>query len=136
MTSLYSELGDSSNHFSGLASFLLVGRGSNILLRYENVAQTVMYLLAFIGLIALTRAVFRNRNEEGNADKVFVQVLLCASFLGGFLCYVLWEAKGIYTLPFYLLLIPMAAYGIQTAVAWGKSVHQRRRLAARPVAVQ
>ena len=84
MTSLYSELGDSSNHFSGLASFLLVGRGSNILLRYENVAQTVMYLLAFIGLIALTRAVFRNRNEEGNADKVFVQVLLCASFLGGF----------------------------------------------------
>ena len=134
--SLYSELGDSSNHFSGLASFLLVGRGSNILLRYENVAQTVMYLLAFIGLIALTRAVFRNRNEEGNADKVFVQVLLCASFLGGFLCYVLWEAKGIYTLPFYLLLVPMAAYGIQTAVAWGKSVHQRRRLAARPVAVQ
>ena len=136
MTSLYSELGDSSNHFSGLASFLLVGRGSNILLRYENVAQTVMYLLAFIGLIALTRAVFRNRNEEGNADKVFVQVLLCASFLGGFLCYVLWEAKGIYTLPFYLLLVPMAAYGIQTAVAWGKSVHQRRRLAAKPVAVQ
>ena len=109
---------------------------SNILLRYENVAQTVMYLLAFIGLIALTRAVFRNRNEEGNADKVFVQVLLCASFLGGFLCYVLWEAKGIYTLPFYLLLVPMAAYGIQTAVAWGKSVHQRRRLAAKPVAVQ
>ena len=95
-----------------------------------------MYLLAFIGLIALTRAVFRNRNEEGNADKVFVQVLLCASFLGGFLCYVLWEAKGIYTLPFYLLLVPMAAYGIQTAVAWGKSVHQRRRLAAKPVAVQ
>ena len=80
-----------------------------------------MYLLAFIGLIALTRAVFRNRNEEGNADKVFVQVLLCASFLGGFLCYVLWEAKGIYTLPFYLLLVPMAAYGIQTAVAWGKT---------------
>ena len=135
MTSLYSELGDSSNHFSGLASFLLVGRGSNILLRYENVAQTVMYLLAFIGLVALTRAVFRSRNEEGNADKVFVQVLLCASFLGGFLCYVLWEAKGIYTLPFYLLLIPMAAYGIQTMVAWSRGVY-RRRFAARPAAVR
>ncbi len=34
--------------------------------------------------------------------------------LGGFLCYLFWEAKGIYTLPFYLLLFPLAAYGVQT----------------------
>lgn len=116
MTSIYSELGTSSNHFSGLASFLLVGQGSDMLLKYENVSQTVIYLTALIGLVALTRTVFRGWNEEGNADKVFVEVLLCASFLGGFLCYLLWEAKSIYTLPFYLLLLPMSAYGVQTSI--------------------
>ncbi len=45
---------------------------------------------------------------------MFARTFLCAAFLGGFLCYLFWEAKGIYTLPFYLLLFPLAAYGMQT----------------------
>ena len=113
MTLLYSELGESSRHFVGLSSFLLIGNGSDILLRYENVAQTVMYLLAFIGLIGLLRSLIKEKTVGNDAAQVFVRVLLCASFIGGFLCYLLWEAKSIYTLPFFLLLIPMAAYGTQ-----------------------
>ena len=122
MTSIYSELGTSSNHFSGLASFLLVGQGSGMLLKYENVSQTVVYLTALIGLVMLTCAISRDWGERGNANRVFVEVLLCASFLGGFLCYLLWEAKGIYTLPFYLLLLPMSAFGIQKCVLGVKKI--------------
>ena len=113
MTSLYSELGESSRHFAGLSSFLLIGGGSDILLRYENVAQSVMYLLACIGLICLLRSLAKAKAVGNDAAQVFVRVLLCASFIGGFLCYLLWEAKGIYTFPFFLLLIPIAAYGTQ-----------------------
>lgn len=116
MTSLYSELGQSSKHFAGLSSFLLIGDGADILLRYENVAQTVIYVLACVGLIALLRSVIKEKAVGNDAAQVFTRVLLCASFLGGFLCYLLWEAKSIYTLPFFLLLIPIASYGTQKTI--------------------
>ena len=53
---------------------------------------------------------------------MFARTFLAAAFLGGFLCYVFWEAKGIYTLPFYLLLFPLAAYGVQTTI---RAAHRR-----------
>ena len=116
MTSLYSELGESSRYFAGLSSFFLIGDGSNILIRYENVAQTVMYVLAFIGLIGLLRSIVKGKSIGDDAAQVFTRVLLCAAFIGGFLCYLLWEAKSIYTLPFFLLLIPIAAYGVEETI--------------------
>ncbi len=114
MTSIYSELGKSPIIFLDWLSSRQVGQGSGMLLKYENVSQTVVYLTALIGLVMLTCAISRDWGEGGNANRVFVEVLLCASFLGGFLCYLLWEAKGIYTLPFYLLLLPMSAFGIKS----------------------
>ena len=116
MTSLYSELGESSKHFAGLSSFLLIGNGTDGLLRYENVAQTVMYMLACIGLIGLLRSIIKGKTVGNDSAQVFTRVLFCASFIGGFLCYLLWEAKSIYTLPFFLLLIPVAAYGVQKTI--------------------
>ena len=113
MTSLYSELGESANHFSGLGSFLLLGKGADVLLRFENVAQTVVYFLAIIGVIGLVHSLMKERSLGADSSQVFTRVLLCASFIGGFLCYLFWEAKSIYTLPFFLLLFPVAAYGIQ-----------------------
>lgn len=116
MTSYYSQLGESSVHYDGLAGFFVAGRGSMALIRFDNIAQTVMYAFAFIGVVALFRTVL-NRDGKERDESIYARVLLGASFLGGFLCYVLWEAKGIYTLPFYVLLIPVAAHGAQ-------SVHQ------------
>lgn len=113
MTSLYSELGESANHFSGLGSFLLLGKGADVLLRFENVAQTVVYFLAIIGVIGLVHSLMKERSLGADSSQVFTRVLLCTSFIGGFLCYLFWEAKSIYTLPFFLLLFPVAAYGIQ-----------------------
>ena len=127
MTSLYSELGESSKHFAGLSSFFLIGNGSDMLLRYENVAQTVTYLLAFIGLIGLLRLLIKEKFIGDDAAQVFTRVLLCASFIGSFLCYLFWEAKSIYTLPFFLLLIPMAAYGVQQMIDFVGNKKQKIR---------
>ena len=98
-----------------------------MLLRYENVAQTVTYLLAFIGLIGLLRLLIKEKFIGDDAAQVFTRVLLCASFIGSFLCYLFWEAKSIYTLPFFLLLIPIAAYGVQQMIDFVGNKKQKIR---------
>lgn len=112
MTGLYSQMGRSANGFTGIAGWVLNPRGG-IVLDYENVAMSGMYLMALIGLLTLIHQVFAHRSEIEQSDTVYARSLLSVAFLGGFLCYVIWEAKGIYTLPFFLMLIPLAAYGVQ-----------------------
>lgn len=114
MTSVYSQLGSSAHGFTGLPEWLLSGIGAARLTTYENVAQTVLYALALTGAVAMLISVVRSAARPMEDATVFVRTFLCAAFLGGFLCYLFWEAKGIYTLPFYLLLFPLAAYGMQT----------------------
>lgn len=64
--------------------------------------QICVYVLAFVYLVSCAKA-----------GRFFgPQLLLVGTFFTGFGCYLLWEAKGIYLLPFYLLLIPMAAQGV------------------------
>lgn len=116
MTALYSELGTSSSGFAGAPRWLLAGGGSGLLLKYENVAQSVLYLLALVGVIAMVCAVVRSARMPMGDAPMFARTFLCTAFLGGFICYMFWEAKGIYTLPFYLLLFPMAAYGVQVTL--------------------
>lgn len=63
--------------------------------------QICVYVLAFTSLA------FHVKSERFFGP----QLLLVGAFFTGFGCYLLWEAKGIYLLPFYLLLTPMAAQG-------------------------
>ena len=44
-------------------------------------------------------------------DCVSVLVLLVTVF-GGFLFHMLWEAKGRYILPYFVMMLPMAAVGL------------------------
>ena len=113
MTSLYSQYGSSAHGFSGLPQWLLSGTGAARLTSYENIAQTVLYALALAGVVAMLTSVVRSAKHPMEDSTIFARTFLCAAFLGGFLCYLFWEAKGIYTLPFYLLLFPLAAYGVQ-----------------------
>lgn len=69
--------------------------------------QSVVYLGALLGFVRLLR-----RGDESVAG-----TLLAAVFLAGFGCYLLWEAKGIYTLPFFFMLAPVAAYGVEGLAA-------------------
>ena len=65
--------------------------------------QSFVFVGAALGGIAVLR-----RRHEGYRAIEFV--LPCLFFLG-FGVYVLWEAKGMYTLPFFMLLLPLAARG-------------------------
>ncbi|WP_018142531.1 hypothetical protein [Alloscardovia criceti] len=118
MTSIYSEIGESKNNFAGFAGFVLNGDGTTPLLWFENIMQTLTYLLALIGVIALLRTVRSNTSEAAQVSTIYAQLLLTVSFIGGFICFIFWEAKGIYTLPFFILVLPIAAYGVQTIMSW------------------
>lgn len=113
MTSLYSQYGSSAHGFTGLPQWILSGTGAARLTSYENIAQTVLYAFALAGVIAMLISGVRSAARPMEVATIFARTFLCAAFLGGFLCYLFWEAKGIYTLPFYLLLFPLAAYGVQ-----------------------
>ena len=48
----------------------------------------------------------------------YLKWLLPVIFIGGFLFHILWEAKGQYTLPYCVCLLPMCVWGYGFAVAW------------------
>jgi len=78
-------------------------------------------------LLGLLRSLIKEKPIGVDAAQIFTRVLLCASFIGGFLCYLFWEAKSIYTLPFFLLLIPMAACGVQQMIDFVGNKKQKIR---------
>ena len=47
-------------------------------------------------------------------DLSFIQLELI--FVGGFIFHIIWEAKGQYTLQYFILLIPYAAYGMERVI--------------------
>lgn len=56
-------------------------------------------------------------------------LLLMTVFVGGFVFHTFWEAKGQYTLPYFVLLIPLAVQGywsvITAAKTGGKTLARR-----------
>lgn len=66
--------------------------------------QSLIYSAAFLGLLALWR-----KRQELSA----LHILLPCCFIVGFTVYALWEAKSQYVMPFFMMLIPVAAYGVQ-----------------------
>lgn len=51
-------------------------------------------------------------HSSGDFGKVMIFAMI---FIGGFLFHLVWEAKGQYTMPYFVLLIPMAVQGYSTA---------------------
>lgn len=93
-----------------IASRVLYGWTNGLLLSFENVHQSVVYLFSAIGLgCAFRRARRRDAGDQESATMLFLAMI----FLGGAGCFLLWEAKSVYVLPFAVMLIPVAAYGLQ-----------------------
>lgn len=65
-----------------------------------DVHQTLVYALAVLGIVVSKKAI----SQPGGA-------VLPLAFLGGFLCFVIWEGKSIAVLPYYVCLLPFSAYG-------------------------
>lgn len=62
-------------------------------------------LIVYVAALACLLACRRGRYDE-------MVVLMTSVFFTGFGCYLLWEAKSIYMVPFFAALIPMSAVGL------------------------
>lgn len=60
-----------------------------------------------------TGAPMRSRHADNP-----VTLLLALTFFTGFGCYLLWEAKSVYVFPFALVVLPLAAAGLDGAIAF------------------
>ena len=93
-----------SGRFNGLAHAIFRD-GSPVralLAGYMNIFQQAAYVLALIG----TCGMIKEKRIEA------VQLMLPVTVLGGFLYHMLFEAKSQYIYPYMLLLLPLAAAGM------------------------
>lgn len=82
---------------------MLSGKISEIIIRFLDVYQIIIY-----GFTALNIGI-SIKNKELN-EKNIILVLV---FFGGFLFHILWETKSVYVIPYFYVLIPVAADGIR-----------------------
>lgn len=110
-TGFYAAQFDHGYHFdSGLAFHLLTEPMRSSVLSYDDVMQSVIYLFALVGLVSCLKG-----KPVRNGGRIGAVLMLSLGFLGGFACYLFWEAKSVYALPFYLLLLPFAAQGLSAS---------------------
>lgn len=74
---------------------------------YLDTFQNLSYILMTAGIIIYMRKTHKDRQ-----DISYGLCLLLVCFFIGWCCYILWEAKGIYTLPFYMLLLPTSTIAL------------------------
>lgn len=88
---------------SNFDSYGLIGHGIryHLFMSTLDAFQSLVYISSLIALCSS----FHKRDANG------VILLLAALFFTGFGCYLLWEAKSIYVLPFFMLLLPLSAKG-------------------------
>ena len=83
---------------------LLCDRGERQTLGFMNQVQQLIFLGTLLSLLRLWR------RKDVNA------CLLIVVLLGGLFYHLLFEAKSQYALPYYVLMFPMAAYGLDGAI--------------------
>lgn len=119
MSIYYSVLNSDANHtyfgYSEDGTFLYETPRKAFICVYDGY-QTVVYALGAVGVLFMLK---RLRNNALDARDVCM--VLCLCFCAGFYCYLLWEAKGVYLLPFTVLLLPLSAYGLAGIASGVKS---------------
>lgn len=86
-----------------LLNDLLFGKYKNTYLKYLDVVQICIYLFS---LVSVLNAIKTNKFNHTNS-------ILLIVFVGGFLFHILWETKSIYVVPYYMILLPSAADGLE-----------------------
>ncbi len=100
--------------------------------------QTVTFTSAF-GLVVVACRRWGRRGEPAAEDDVPTRegsratlLLLAAVFFTGFGCYLLWEAKAVYVLPFAIAIVPLASAGLSAALRYTNRLFPHRREARKP----
>lgn len=91
---------------------ILHGEEHKVLIRFLDIMQITIFTMSMISVIAS----FKNKAYD---NKNFI---LLITFLGGFLFHILWETKSIYVVPFYIMLLPSAADGIENTNIFIKNI--------------
>ena len=100
--------------------------------------QTVTFASAF-GLVAVACRRWGRRGEPAAEGDVpagegsrATLLLLAAVFFTGFGCYLLWEAKAVYVLPFAIAIVPLASAGLSAALRYTNRLFPHRWEARKP----
>ncbi len=94
------EMSDEIKNNKILFSFF-VGTLSKAYTGYNNIYQIIIFFSAGLCLVVSFRKI--------TVEKVSLIIMV----IGGFLLHLIWETKAYYVLPYYLLLVPYAANGLQ-----------------------
>lgn len=102
-----SQVRQTRNERPGWMNNILSPKGSTALGQFLDVLQFWAYAGALLYLI------FGRRDK-----KFFESLLLQITVLGGFVFHCAWEAKGQYTLSYFVLLLPLAVLGFRSCLQW------------------
>lgn len=89
-----------SNH--KLIPSMLSGKISELIIKFLDIYQIIIYAFTVISIAISIK------NKELNEKNI----ILILVFFGGFLFHILWETKSVYVIPYFYVLIPVAADGI------------------------
>lgn len=103
---------------SGPAMSLIYGGGGKAMSIFMNIYQSLILLCAAVFCITKLR---RITLEQG---------LLILVIFGGYLCHMLWEAKGRYALGYFVLMLPLAAGGMCRLLDGLEAVSQKYKNSA------
>ena len=84
-----------------VANSMYYGKLHTLMTGFMNGYQSLIYLGVFLCLL------LRFRRDRGLEDHV-----IAVAVIGGFLFSMLWEAKGRYILPYFVMMLPLAATGL------------------------
>ena len=93
------------------------GKYSSFYIAYGNFYQNLLYL----GSAAFCICSIRSGRSKKGSQLCFSQLpayLCLIGVIGGFLFHMIWEANARYILPYSLLLMPYAAWGISQAIRY------------------
>lgn len=66
---------------------------------------------SFVYIGAALEAVRLLKEQKSKSHSGDIAFMLCCTVMAGFACYMLWEAKSVYILPFVTLMTPLSASG-------------------------
>ena len=102
-----SQVRQTQNERPGWLNRVLSPKGSTALGQFLDVLQFWAYAGALFYLIF-------GRKREGFFESLLLQITV----LGGFVFHCVWEAKGQYTISYFVLLLPLAVLGFDALLSW------------------
>jgi hypothetical protein len=100
---------------TGIAAYICNSYGEEPLKAYMSIYNSVIFTMFSLGLL------FALRKKKINA--VFLPLIV----LGGFMFHLIFEAKSQYAIFYFVMMIPMAGYGLYMSVKWVDSKIGRKK---------